>query len=309
VKLSRLQEVVTNFYFMVPLEFVGLIFNLLIVVILGRDKTMNRTTTFLLQMLAFADISFYVLRSLCDIVELSARHYTLNGWIDLVYNTVGMLLSASETITVWMAVIITYQRYFAVSRPLHTRQHFTKSRAQAAVSVLWICSIIVYVPFFYLEGTFDIRYIELFHILFVIVRFMLPISLTVFLNIRLVVKTRNSGAFVRQQFTASGKSFDDRIASSHIRVTVTLIVIMIVFLICQLPMTTVQILVGIEDALYDPLSCSYNRFHLYLIIAYNFSECHIVVSSLADGIIYCIMGKRFRQILVRELTRWKNGGK
>jgi hypothetical protein len=43
--------------------FVGFICNLLIVVVLGRDKTMNKTTRFLLQMLALADIMFYVLSS------------------------------------------------------------------------------------------------------------------------------------------------------------------------------------------------------------------------------------------------------
>jgi hypothetical protein len=68
----------------------------------------------------------------------------------------------------------------------------------------------------------------------------LPISLTVFLNIRLIIVTRRSSAFLRQQF-APGENNDNRIACNN-RVTVTLIVIVIVYLICELPMTTVQML-------------------------------------------------------------------
>jgi hypothetical protein len=59
---------------MVPLMFVGFICNLLIVVVLGRDKTMNKTTRFLLQTMALADIMFYVFRPIFDVIELYEFH-------------------------------------------------------------------------------------------------------------------------------------------------------------------------------------------------------------------------------------------
>jgi hypothetical protein len=58
-----------------------------------------------------------------------------------------MLVTVSQTIVAWMAVIVTYQRYVAVSRPLHARQYITTSRVRAAVVVVWIGSFIIYAPF------------------------------------------------------------------------------------------------------------------------------------------------------------------
>jgi hypothetical protein len=70
-------------------------------------------------------------------------------------------------------------------------------------------------------------------------------SLTVFLNIRLIVVIRRSRTFVGQQLASSGNN-DSRNASSN-RVTVTLLVILIVYLVCQLPMTAVQVLTVINE--------------------------------------------------------------
>jgi hypothetical protein len=279
-----------------------------IVIVLRRDKTMNRTTRFLLQMLALSDVMFYVLRPLIDVMELFSKHME---WSE-VYFTLDSLLSASQTITAWMTVIVTYQRYVAISRPLHAHQYVTMSRARAAVAVVWISSIIIYSPFCCLELIFYENW-ELircvYYVIIIVTVFAFPMSMTVLFNIRLIVVTRKSIAFVRQNlprgFTYTDNS-DNRIASSRLRVSVTLIVIVIVYLVCQLPMTAVEILTAIvHSGLIDPSFCDYHWFRLSLLIAYNTSLCLIVVNSLADCVTYCIMGKRFRQSLLRKLNNVK----
>lgn len=52
-------------------------------------------------------------------------------------------MSASQTNVAWMAAIVTYQRYVAISRPLHARQYITMSLARVAIAVVWIGSIII----------------------------------------------------------------------------------------------------------------------------------------------------------------------
>jgi hypothetical protein len=188
--LANKIEIVTNFYLMLPLMFVGFICNLLIVVVLSRDKTMNKTTRFLLQTLALADIMFYVFRPICDVTELGV----FLRWRKLNYKmhyTIGMLVTVSQTIVAWMAVIVTYQRYVAVSRPLHARQYITTSRARAAVVIVWIGSFIIYAPFICLGLTRvtvsngDVWF-YFYYMIFITFTFFLPTSLTVFLNIRLI---------------------------------------------------------------------------------------------------------------------------
>jgi hypothetical protein len=58
-------------------------------------------------------------------------------------------MEGSQAIASWTAVIVTYQRYVAVSRPLHARQYITTSRARVAVVVVWIGSFIIYLPLRY----------------------------------------------------------------------------------------------------------------------------------------------------------------
>jgi hypothetical protein len=239
-------------------------------------------------------------------------------WRDLdfkIYDTIGMLVTVSQTIVAWMAVIVTYQRYVAVSRPLQARQYITTSRVRAAVVVVWIGSFIIYTPFIYVGlAHFDclsnLVCFCFYDMIFITATFVLPISLTIFLNIRLIIATRRSSAFIKLQF-APGENSDNCIKCNN-RVTVTLSVIMIVYLICELPMTTIQTVAMIIIAMFNLSylsSCEYNLINNRLWIAYNISLCFIVINSLADCVTYCIMGKSFRQTLARELLCRRNNCK
>jgi hypothetical protein len=207
-------------------------------------------------------------------------------------------------ITSYMVVIVTYQRYVAVSGPLHARQYITTSRARVAVVVVWIGSFIAFPPMRHVYyNRFFLYYLN--DIILLITLYLLPISLTVFLNIRLIVVVRRSRTFVGQQLSSGGNN-DSRNASSN-RVTVTLIVILIVYLICELPTVTVEVLFQITrfSGLFD---CR-PRFYYYILYVGDISMSLIVVNSLADCVTYCIMGKRFRQILIRELLCREDNGK
>jgi hypothetical protein len=308
-------DFVTSFYVILPLTVVGFICNLLIVVVLARNKTMNRTTRFLLQMLALADIMFYVLLPLLEVIELLYFTYDVKKFMGFDLSQIMILVNAqvlaSETIVVWTAVIVTYHRYVAIRKPLSARQYIAMSRARTAIAVVWIGSVIIYTPAFWVVTMDDadrFNSLNALRILFTVTALMLPVSLTMFLNIRLIVVTRRSSAFLRQQILSRDKN-DNRTANRHLRVTVTLIVIVTVYLVCQLPVTTVQILRSSAVVMFDQTSCSHFPFKLYLLIAYSSSQCLSVTSSLAECVIYCIMGTSFRQSLIRELLCRRNNGK
>jgi hypothetical protein len=244
---------------------------------------------------------FYMLHPISNIIDLNLIDVT-----DSKRATVYFLAEASQAIASWTAVIVTYQRYVAVSRPLHARQHITTSRARVAVVIVWIGSFIICLPFRYVVHHDSFPF-YLYVIIFTCIVFLLPMSLTVFLNIRLIVVVRRSRTFVGQQL-ASGGNNDSRNASSN-RVTVTLIVILIVYLVCQLPMVVVIFLaeIGIRDV--DIHNCAAHHTVYYHALAGEISACLIVVNSLADCVTYCIMGKRFRQFLIRELLCRRDNGK
>jgi hypothetical protein len=247
-KFANHCRIVTRYYLMLPLVFVGFILNPLIVVVLGCDKTMNGTTRFLLQMLSLGDIMFYVLFPLFGVARRT--------------HLVVFIMSASETIASWMPVVLTYQRYVAVSRPLHTRQYVTMSRARAAIAAVWFFPIITYLLVFCIRFTINMGFaLYVLRIVRIVTTFLLPMSVTLFLNIRLIVVMRKSSASLRQQLMTPGGDSDSRIASSHGRVTLTLIIIVTVYLVCRMPITTVQIFIMIRRSFMSDLSlsCHYYR--------------------------------------------------
>jgi hypothetical protein len=188
-------------------------------------------------------------------LERYSFNVLINGRLVYVSGFICNLLIVIVLGSSWTAVIVTYQRYVAVSRPLHARQYITTSRARVAVIAVWIGSFKI-IPLLNYACYHDFVHFYLYKILSVSIFYLLPMSLTVFLSIRLIVVVRRSRTFVGQQLSSGGNN-DSRNASSN-RVTVTLIVILIVYLVCQLPMATVQVLFVIHERfcafLYDVIA-------------------------------------------------------
>jgi hypothetical protein len=212
----------------------------------------------------------------------------------------------------------------AVSRPLVARRFNTKSRARATVVFIWISSIAVYIPKPYtivsqhVQTNFEMGFhspkdlcynllgfqvdslLKVHHILHLILTYWLPLIITVFLNIRLVVDTRRAEAF-RMQLQPPSR--DGRAKNKSHRVTVTLVTIVIVFIVCQLPLAVID---SLEEAVSYHIYfvratflSSGKRFDVY--IARYVGITLVVINSSADCVTYFLMGKRFREILVRTL--------
>jgi hypothetical protein len=145
------------------------------------------------------------------------------------------------------------------------------SRARVAVIAVWIGSFKI-IPLLNYACYHDFVHFYLYKILSVSIFYLLPMSLTVFLSIRLIVVVRRSRTFVGQQLSSGGNN-DSRNASSN-RVTVTLIVILIVYLVCQLPMATVQVLFVIHERF-----CAF----LYDVIAWEICLCLIGDTCNVNG--------------------------
>jgi 7 transmembrane receptor (rhodopsin family) len=313
MRFSERYRDIMALYVIVPLCVVGFICNILISIVLGRDKTMNGATRFLLRMLALADIVFYVLFPICEVVKINITIMNRgDGRMDEFINHMGSLAAAalhrvttqvSQTAACWLSVVITYMRYTAISRPLKARQYNTMRRARVAVAVVWIGTIIVYslgAAISLVGAAMNLHdyLIILFRILLFVciaTAFWLPISLTVFFNIRMVIALRSSSVFCRQQLQSHESRFDKK----NRRLTVMLIVIMIINLVCQTPTATNETVLLIVCVLGGTCSPKTNNLLLFL-VGYS-CLCLTVINSLADCVVYLLMGKRFRQILVRTL--------
>jgi len=116
----------------------GIAGNVLSIVVLGRDRTIRRTTGFLMQMLAVADASFLVS---CLFTSTLSTIIRFTDWLPTALHRVWPHVYVysyptaciTQTAAIWMVVVLTADRYIAICRPLHAAQYSTLLRLRTAV--------------------------------------------------------------------------------------------------------------------------------------------------------------------------------
>jgi hypothetical protein len=213
----------------------------------------------------------------------------------------------------WVAVVVTYYRFVAVSRPLHARQSITMSRVQFVVASVWMGTAIIYVPniVHWLLRLYVInRKVNTAKIVVSVLQLLfinwLPISLTMFFNIRLILEVNNSRT-IREQLLPSRDNSDNRAANNSRRVTVTMTVIIIVYLVCQLPSAIIETLRFIDS--YIIMLFHVRQAVVFYSVSMETGICLIVINSLSDCVTYFLMGKRSREILISVLSCRRDLGK
>jgi len=304
-------ERVMIYYIPLVLVPVGLCSNLLSLLVLGLDKTMIRTTKFLLQMLSLADSLFLLIYPMYG---LMAYHGLLS--------TVCRRAIASACSTclrpivhmaaVWMVVIVTVERYIAISWSLHAARHITMTRVRIAVGVVWISSIVFSLPYcmefkIQLDDEYTctndwsglIDYYVLYRVYHPYIKpilvFALPLTLLIVFNSLLVKAIRRSTNRTRQIMTSRVVTEGHHISSNEQRVTYMTIGVVIVFIVCQLPKAI--------SGIYDTINLGKaSRFTLLvqsqLVIFLSICSPLLVLNSVVNFFIYFLLGSRFRTILV-----------
>jgi len=243
------------------------------------------------------------------------------------------MASVAQTAAVWLVVVLTADRYIAICRPLHAAQYGTVSRVRKAVAAVWIFAAAYNLPRFF-ERAVDVDvssnstslpavtsspdldlitsteimvdsrrvmaqktamrentvYVLVYKTcLFFVVRFLIPFAALAFFNQRLIRAMRASDQ-IRQQCAryAGGGGCKER---QHTR---TLVVVVVVFVICELPDLTLRAWIALNHYVPDHVAFPRHRL-LYVNVASNLL---LTVNSCINFVIYCFMGRRFRRILV-----------
>jgi len=343
--LKRVRLVV-EVYVVGTLCALGIAGNLLSIVVLGRDHTIRRTTGFLLQMLAVADVVYLVA---CVFYQTMNCIEQQTDWLPAFVQRRWPYIevyawpaaSVAQTATVWMVVVLTADRYIAICRPLHAAQYSTVSRVRKAVAGVWIFTVVYNLPRFFervvvvmsanftsltvttssldllSKATFpgttaavdsqrvvmqwtamreSAVYVLLYKTCsFFVVRFLIPFATLAFVNQRLIRAMRESSR-LREQATGgfgSGSSGGQK-ERQHTRI---LVVVVVVFVFCELPDLVLRAWMALHQN--APNHVAFPRAQLlYVNVASNLL---LTVNSCINFVIYCLMGRRFRTILLRTL--------
>lgn len=125
---ARTYKLVLNIYVVGLLCVFGIAGNLVSLVVLGRDRSIRRTTGLLLRALAVADTAYLIS---CLFIQTGKEIYESTDWPLPVFRRIWPYVepymwpfaSIAQTGNVWVLVAVTADRYVAICRPLHAAQY------------------------------------------------------------------------------------------------------------------------------------------------------------------------------------------
>ena len=286
----------------------GIVGNILSIIVLSHRQMRNSTSYYLIS-LAIYDMMVLLFMSLfLAIPTLYLEKDILEGYYfayPYMHPFVYPVALIAQTGTVYTILAFTVERYIAVCRPLHAANTCTMARTKRVIFIIFIASIAYNLPRFFEYQTGQewseaknrtvptIEYTEIgknkvfqevyFIYMYLFIMFLLPFGLLTVLNI-LLIRAVNHAKATRDSITSSN--------SKETNLTVMLIVVINVFLGCQLPALVDNMMVAIFGV--ETLNCSVQWVQFTTI-----SNLLVVINSAVNFILYCTVGKRFRKVFLR----------
>ena len=293
-------RVLLNFGFGGAIVLIGLIGNLIAYVVLNRGGVRTApVATFLLRCLALTDNFFLMVW----FTNISVRDlFRFVGYNSLAWRYVRLYsyptLYIAQCATIWLTLVIGAARYIGVCKPYIARRICSLKNMKMTVMILYLLVICYNIPRFFeaniqpVNGTMWIvdtwlgkngHYQLIYgHVFYYILTLILPVVLLSVLNIRLTVAYRAVSERRRQM---RGMAF--RTQQDDANITLVMIVVVAVFVLCQLPARLVQIIWS-----YRYTTCHTTRFYVMEI-----STLLEVLNSSVNFIIYCFLRPQFRNCL------------
>ena len=265
----------------------GFVGNVIAFVVFCRDK-IKTSTSFLFQGLSVIDFllllivfPLYSLTTFVEYTEICQEGETLSWKIYLL-----PCAFIFQTATIWVTVLVGFNRYIAVCHPFKAARLCTVFQARCQLGIVLLFSVLYTAPKFAEVptslGDSELYNIVYNNIMYTIFLLLLPLFGLAILNIRLV-KALKELRHKRAKMQSLRQQQDNN-------VTFVLIIVVIVFIICQSPALVNQILWTLLPETYR--DCGGFQFYFR-----RFSNMLVVANSAVNFPIYVVFNTRFRQVL------------
>jgi len=295
--------------------FVGFLGNSVTIAVLRRDRDPQRqkSTNWLLEMLAIVDIIFlafaFIFLPIRTIALRSEALPTVRKGLPYLMTYLFPFAAIAHLMTIWMVVLVTVDRYLAICKPLHPAWRSMR-RVKMAVGVLFILAVIYNIPRFFelevkmkpscrnetelLPSDVERAFVSSASYQYIyeagsdfIFRSVGPLVVLIILNVRIswAIKTLNKK---RQEMSLQAKE--------EKTLTVMLIIVVIIFVISQLPSTVLSFI--FPTAVFYPTTVNWEAYGC----AFAISNAINVFNSCINFLVYCLIWRKFNRILIRMMA-------
>ena len=290
----------------VPISILGIVGNVTAFIVYGKMEQRN-ATTLLFRALAVTDTCLLVLATPISVLEYIVG-YIYPGTVREKYLRIAYpikyirpLLFITQAVTIWVAVMVGVFRYIAVCKPLTASRLCTTKNARIAFISVIVFFIVFMSPMFFDHEFQTIRFfgenvtfatekswakgvgygIIYTCVIQTSVMTVIPLTFVMFITVRLVLALR----------AARNQRMELRVHNEPgNRITVMLVVLLAVFLVCQLPTMTKQVLRYTLPS--ESKGCGTIFFYFSYI-----SDVFNVLNSAINCVIYIAFNEKFRQII------------
>ncbi len=289
---------------------VGLIGNTVSISVLRQDKE-RLEAMFLLQILTVADSMYLVVSILRYPLKYLVADKTQYVYLQ---PYVFPLLKTCQTICIWMMVLVTTERYIYVCKPLQAPRLFHKKARRVLAVMVFVVGILYNIPRFLESCTFTFHngctntltvtmiyrpafrgtlYFNIYKsAMYIICIYFLPLATPCAMNVQLIQAIHRSRKRHRE-ITRSGAANQ---AVHETNATLVLVVIIVVFLLCESPELVLQVLTVIHRHI-SAIPIFSGEYPVLLDLVIDSSEVLMVVNSSTNFFIYLLLSKRFRATL------------
>jgi neuropeptide Y receptor type 1 len=294
-------------YFVGILCVMGFIGNALSIAVLYRDHDKKNTTNWLLQTLAVVDTLYlftcFFIQTLSTIQDYTEWIPTMREVFSHMMPYIWAVASIAQTITVWTVMLVTIDRYIAVCMPLQTHLR-SLQRAKLAVVVVCLLAILYNIPRFFERKVVvqeqgciaktiqlvktDFRRNKVYFLVYKTIMYFMfrtigPLLTLIILNVKLILALKEMRR-KHKDLTKGGRHREN--------ITLMLVIVVSVFVICEIPDLILRILITMHE--FQAVDMDINKLRYVNVI----TNMLLTVNSSINFLIYCLVGKKFRKILL-----------
>ena len=277
----------------------GLVGNSLVIFVVLGNKQMRSTTNILIVSLAFADLIFIII---C--VPFTATEYVMPIWPfgDAWCKVVRYAVYVSVYVSIYTLVLMSLDRYLAVVHPVSSLKIRTKDNACIVVAITWVFFLLCHTPLLFQYGHYEYVYYgelrsactnvksieqpeisKMFFASFLGFGYLLPLSLICVLY----------GLMLRRLLYGVVPGGGPRTSNSRPRKRVTrlVVIVVVVFAICWLP---IQIIFMLQH--FGNYSTSILSAGIQMV-----ANCLAYMNSCVNPVIYTFLSETYRNAFTKLL--------